>query len=131
MRSVFYFDDEAILLDLFQQMFEHEYDVRTASVLAEARRLLSERPADIVISDQGMPEISGQDFLSEVTSLYPASFRIMLTGEMLAGEALPEIMSGVIQLFVTKPWSKATMQLVLERACAQIDVDAKEREHQR
>ena len=123
MRSVFYFDDEATLLDLFQQMFGREYDVRTASVLAEARRLLSERPADIVISDQDMPEISGKEFLGEAAKLYPASFRVMLTGAMLAGEALPEIVSGVIQLFVTKPWSKAIMQQVLERACAQIDVD--------
>jgi DNA-binding NtrC family response regulator len=123
MRSIFYFDDETMLLDLFQQMFGREYDVRTASVLAEARRILSERPADIVISDQDMPEISGKEFLSEAANLYPASFRIMLTGAMLAGEAIPEIMSGVIQLFVTKPWSRVNMQQVLERACAQIDLD--------
>jgi DNA-binding NtrC family response regulator len=123
MRSVFYFDDESTLLDLFQQMFGREYDVRTASVLAEARRMLSERPADIVISDQDMPNISGTVFLGEVAKLYPASFRVMLTGTMLAGEALPEIMSGVIQLFITKPWSKQTMQEALERACAEIDLN--------
>ncbi len=123
MRSVFYFDDEPTLLDLFQQMFAREYDVRTASVLAEARRMLSERPADIVISDQDMPEISGTEFLGVVAQLHPSSFRIMLTGTMLAGEALPEIMTGVIQLFVTKPWNKATMQQLLERACAQIDLN--------
>jgi DNA-binding NtrC family response regulator len=123
MRSVFYFDDEATLLNLFQQMFGREYEVRTASTLAEARRLLSERPTDIVISDQDMPEISGKEFLNEVARLYPSSFRIMMTGTMLAGEALPEIMTGVIQLFVTKPWDKATIQQVLERACAQIDLN--------
>ena len=123
MRSVFYFDDETALLNLFQQMFGREYDVRTASVLAEARRMLSERPADIVISDQDMPEISGTEFLCEVARLYPSSFRIMLTGTMLAGEALPELMSGVIQLFTTKPWSKEAMQQVLERACAQIELN--------
>ncbi len=123
MRSVFYFDDEATLLDLFRQMFGREYDVRTASVLAEARRMLAERPADVVISDQNMPEISGTEFLGEVAQLHPSSFRVMLTGTMLAGEALPEIMTGVIQLFVTKPWNKATMQQMLERACAQVDLN--------
>ena len=122
-RSVFYFDDEVALLGLFEQTFGSEYEVRTASTLAEARRLLAERPADIIISDQEMPEISGTEFLSEVSRLYPSSFRVMMTGAMLAGEALPQIMSGAIQLFVTKPWSRHSMQQMFERACAQMDVN--------
>jgi DNA-binding NtrC family response regulator len=115
-RSVFYFDDEATVLDLFQEMFGDEYDVRTAATLSEARRMLSERPADVVISDQGMPEISGTEFLSEVAKLYPSSYRVMLTGSMLAGEAIPEMASGIVQLFVPKPWDEHAMRRVLERA---------------
>lgn len=122
MRSILYFDDEATMLNLFQQMFGHEYDVRTTTLLAEARRMLSERPAEIVISDQSMPEISGTEFLIEVAKLYPSSYRIMLTGSMLAGEALPEILSGIVQLFIPKPWSKQTMQQMLERASLQVDL---------
>lgn len=66
-RSVFYLDDEVTALDLFQQMFGVEYDMRTVATLAEAHRLQAERPADIVISDQSMPDISGTDryFASE------------------------------------------------------------------
>jgi DNA-binding NtrC family response regulator len=122
-RSVFYFDDEATTLNLFREMFGHEYDVRVTTSLAEARRMLSEQPTDIIISDQEMPEISGMKFLSEVAQTYPSSYRIMLTGSMLAGEALPKIMSGIVQLFITKPWNKHTMQQMLERACAQIDLN--------
>jgi DNA-binding NtrC family response regulator len=85
--------------------------------------MLSEQPADIIISDQEMPEISGMKFLSEVARTYPSSYRIMLTGSMLAGEALPTIMSGIVQLFITKPWNRQTMQQMLERACAQIDLN--------
>jgi DNA-binding NtrC family response regulator len=122
-RSVFYFDDEATTLNLFREVFGHEYDVRVTTSLAEARRMLSEQPADIIISDQEMPEISGMKFLSEVARTYPSSYRIMLTGSMLAGEALPTIMSGIVQLFITKPWNRQTMQQMLERACAQIDLN--------
>lgn len=124
-HSVFYFDDEPTLLDLFEQMFGGEYDVRTATALADARRMLSERPADIVISDQQMPEIAGTDFLSETAKLYPASYRVMLTGSMHVGDALSEIASGTVQLFIPKPWTKQTMQQMLELASLQFDLNRK------
>jgi DNA-binding NtrC family response regulator len=122
-RSILYFDDELVLLEIFQQMFSDEYDVCTASTLAEARRTLSESAVDIIISDQSMPEISGTEFLIEVAKLYPASYRIILTGSMLAGEAIPEILSGIVQLFIPKPWDKQTLQKMLERASLQADLN--------
>ncbi|MBD0326493.1 MAG: response regulator [Pyrinomonadaceae bacterium] len=121
-RSIFYFDDEAGCLTVFQEMFDGEYDVRTATTLSEARRVLAERPADIVITDQLMPEISGTEFLCEVAGAHPSSYRMMLTGSMLVGEALPEIGSGIVQFFVTKPWKESNMREVLERAKLRLDL---------
>jgi DNA-binding NtrC family response regulator len=128
-RSILYLDDEAQSLDLFQQMFAAEYDVRTATNLSEARRMLSEQPADIIISDQEMPDISGTEFLAEMAKEYPQSYRVMLTGSMLAGEALPEIMSGIVQLFIPKPWTEQSMREMLERAGLQLDL--RHRKHER
>jgi DNA-binding NtrC family response regulator len=121
--SVIYFDDEVQALDIFQQMFAAEYDVRVAANLSQARRMLSERPADIIISDQEMPEISGTEFLAEVTKVYPLSYRVLLTGSMLASEAIPEILSGIVQLFIPKPWTEQEMRQVLERASLQADLN--------
>ncbi|MDQ3818187.1 MAG: response regulator [Acidobacteriota bacterium] len=115
-RSIFYFDDEAGCLKVFESMFGGDYDIRTASTLSEARRLLSEYPTDIVISDQLMPEISGTEFLCEVAGLYPSSYRVMLTGSMVIGEAIPEIISGIVHLFISKPWKEQDMRRMLERA---------------
>jgi DNA-binding NtrC family response regulator len=70
MASIFYFDDENILLDIFREMFQGEYEVRTAATLSEARVILSEHP-DVIISDWSMPEISGTDFLREVMQASP------------------------------------------------------------
>jgi DNA-binding NtrC family response regulator len=122
-RSIFYFDDEAQSLDLFQQMFAGEYDVRTATTLSEARRMLRERAADIIISDQEMPEISGTEFLAEMTKEHPQTYRVMLTGSILAGEAIPEILSGIVQLFIPKPWAEEDMRRMLERASLQADLN--------
>jgi DNA-binding NtrC family response regulator len=121
-RSIFYFDDEGGCLDVFQNMFGHEYDVRTATTLSEARRILAECQADIVISDQLMPEISGTEFLCEVAGIYPSSYRVMLTGSMTVGEALPEIGSGIIHLFIAKPWKEPSMRQMLERASLHHDL---------
>lgn len=115
-RSIFYFDDDDGCLQVFQTTFGGEYDVRTAQTLSEARATLAERPADIIISDQQMPEISGKEFLREVAAAYPASYRVMLTGSMTVGEALPEIGSGIVHLFVAKPWRGPDMRAMLERA---------------
>jgi DNA-binding NtrC family response regulator len=122
-HSIFYFDDETQALDLFQEVFAAEYDVRTADTLSEARRMLKERRADIVISDQNMPEISGTEFLAEIAKEYPQSYRVMLTGSILAGEAIPEILSGIVQLFMPKPWTEEEMRRVLERAGLQADLN--------
>lgn len=114
--SIFYFDDEIVLLDIFQEMFGDEYEVRTAPTLSEARRIISECVPDIIISDWSMPEISGLEFLREAAEICPHSFRIMLTGFAQVGDMVKEIGAGVIQLFISKPWNEEQMRKALERA---------------
>ena len=114
--SILYLDDEPEALSVFLDTFGTKYDVRTTGTVAEARRALSERPADIVISDQTMPEITGTEFLAEVARDYPRSYRVILTGSMVVGEAIPELGSGLVHLFLAKPWSYAGMSEALERA---------------
>ena len=119
-RTIFYIDDEAGCLSLFQERFGSEYDVRTAATLREARRMLEERPADIVISDQSMPEIKGTDFLSEVARTHPPSYRVLLTGSIGFGEVIPEIGNGTVHFFLPKPWTEEYMRHMFERASVYI-----------
>jgi DNA-binding NtrC family response regulator len=97
-------------------MFCDEYEVRTALTLSEARRLLVEHPADIVISDQSMPDIKGTDFLIEVAATQPSSYRVLLTGHIMVGDALTEIGAGIVHTFITKPWTEEDMRKALGRA---------------
>jgi len=115
-RSVFYFDDESDLLEVFQMMFGDEYEVRTTTKLAEARRMLAECAADIIISNQSMPEISGSAFLHEVVKTCPRSLRIMSTGYVGAGDMFTDVVAGLIDIFIPKPWDEKQMRQVLERA---------------
>lgn len=114
--SILYFDDEDVLLKIFQEMFRDEYDVQTASTLSEASRIISECRPEVVISDWSMPEISGIEFLMRVAKVCPNSFRIMLTGFGQLGDVISEVADGTIQLFISKPWKEEQMRKALERA---------------
>ncbi|MET0645808.1 MAG: response regulator [Pyrinomonadaceae bacterium] len=116
--SVLYLDDEQCCLDVFRETFDREYDVRTASTPEEARRMLAARPADVVISDESMPDISGKAFIAEVATAYPSAYRVLLTGSITVGDALHEICAGVVQAFVTKPWNRDDIRRVMERGQA-------------
>jgi DNA-binding NtrC family response regulator len=115
-RTILYLDDEPICLDVFQQMFESEYDIRTSMSVEQARGALAASPADIVISDQSMPGIEGIEFLREVARAYPKCCRVMLTGNIGVGNVLGEISSGAVDLFLSKPWTDEGMSRALKRA---------------
>ena len=102
-------------------MFGAEFDVRTATTPDEAQRMLAECTADIIISDQKMPELKGVDFLREAMQLCPASFRILLTGQVSVSTVINEIKAGVIQAFLSKPWAEERMRELLERARTTLD----------
>ena len=125
---IFYFDDDATQLEVFQKMFGDRYDVRVATTLAEARRVLAECAPDIIISDQKMPEVEGTEFLREAAAACPESFRVLLTGAIGVGEVLPEIGSGVVHSFAPKPWSEEDMRQTLERAAATLEEGRKRKQ---
>jgi serine/threonine-protein kinase len=120
-RSIFYLDDEVSQVELLRDMFGAEFDVRISTTLDEARRMLAECAADIIISDQKMPEIAGADFLREAMLACPLSFRILLTGEIGVGEVMNEIREGVIHAFMAKPWTEPQVRTMLARACTFLD----------
>jgi CheY-like chemotaxis protein len=89
-------------------MYGGKHHVRTAATLGEARRVLAEQPADIVISDQTMPEITGSDFLMEVSKAHPSSYRVLLTGSVGCAQVMPEIGSGIIHSSSPNPGRSRT-----------------------
>ena len=115
-QIILYFDDEMVLLDIFRELFDEDYEVRTASSLEEARRVLTDCRPDFIISDLSMPEISGIEFLREVSKKSPGSIRILITGfgELFQGE-IDKADRRLINYFIPKPWREAELRSVLER----------------
>jgi DNA-binding NtrC family response regulator len=116
--SVFYFDDEESQLRLFESVFGDEFDVRTADDLAEARRMLRECSADIIISDQSMPDIKGTMFLREAAAICPDSYRILLTGTTTVMDVVTEVSVRIVHLYMPKPWRAERMREILRRVAS-------------
>ncbi len=108
--SILYVDDETVSLNLFKRMFQNEYDVRVSDNPKDAIRLIRECPADIIISGQSQPQMSGNEFLREACKICSDSFRIMLTSNAAVGDYLKEIASGTINIFIPKPWNENQMR---------------------
>ena len=108
--TILYLDDEAELLTIFELMFSADYDIRTVDNPADALRMLSDCPAEIIISDQMMTRMNGTEFLRLAAGLCPESIRILLTGHAAVGDVLGEMTSGVINIFIPKPWTASQMQ---------------------
>ena len=66
--SILYLDDEAGCLAVFYETFRREYDVRTALTAEEALLMLEERPAEIVVGDYVMSDVTGTEFLRDVAA---------------------------------------------------------------
>lgn len=108
--TILYVDDETELLTIFELMFGDDYDIRISDNPADALRMLSDCPADVIISDQMMPHMSGTEFLRLSAGLCPESFRIMLTGYAAVGDVFGEIASGLTNVFIPKPWNASQMK---------------------
>jgi diguanylate cyclase (GGDEF)-like protein/PAS domain S-box-containing protein len=98
-------DDERNILTSLSRLLRREgYHILTAESPAEAFRKLAVEPAQVIISDQRMPDMSGTEFLSRVRQLYPDTIRIVLTGYTDLESVTGAINRGAIYKFLTKPW---------------------------
>jgi putative nucleotidyltransferase with HDIG domain len=116
-RTVLFVDDEVNILKALQRLLRHEsMNVLTASRGREALELLDQAPAQVVVTDQRMPEMSGVDLLSAVRERHPDVVRMMLTGYTEMDVAVEAINRGEIYRLITKPWNDDELRATLRQA---------------
>jgi DNA-binding NtrC family response regulator len=86
-------DEPALLLSSCMILQRSGFEVSTANNSSEARRLLQQRPFDLVLSDLGLEEpLAGLDLLRWCRAQFPEMACILLTGS--SGDSLEEEVSG-------------------------------------
>jgi two-component system probable response regulator PhcQ len=114
---VLFVDDDPLLLQGLARVLRSEpYDIATAPDSLRALSLLKDRKIDVIVSDEKMPGIEGTEFLRIAAARYPATVRIMLTGNPDLETAVKAINQGEIYRFLTKPCDEIELRVCIRQA---------------
>jgi two-component system chemotaxis response regulator CheY len=106
-------DDEVSVLEtLTEQLrakFGNSHEIESAQSAEDALALIDEieknqEVVEMIISDQVMPGMKGDEFLEEVHRRLPDAIKIMLTGHAGLDSALHAINRGGLSRYFEKPW---------------------------
>ena len=122
-HTVLFVDDEVNILKALQRLLRHEeMQVLCASRGPEALELLDKSSAQVVVTDQRMPDMCGVDLLSSVRDRHPEVIRMMLTGYAEVDVAVDAINRGEIYRLITKPWNDEELKTTLRQAFDHFDL---------
>jgi signal transduction histidine kinase len=114
--AILYIDDEVENLRGFQFLFKKNYNIYIAVSAEEGFTILKKNKIKLVIADQRMPKMSGVDFFEIASKMYPDIIRIILTGYSDIEAIIKAINKGKIFKYVTKPWDKDELKLIIDNA---------------
>jgi len=109
-------DDESHVLSALRRGLRREaIHVETAGNGREALEWLTDHSADLVISDQKMPGMSGVDLLKTIRARWPGIQRILLSGwtSEISKTTLDE--AGLFCV-IAKPWDDAELRSSIRKA---------------
>lgn len=110
-------DDEPNILSSLRRLFRAEgYQVRSAESGAAGIEVLENENIDLVISDMRMPGMDGAQFLEQVSTRWPETVRLLLTGQSDVNSVIDAINRGEIYRYISKPWDDNDILQILRRA---------------
>lgn len=121
-------DDEQFVLNALnkqlQSKFGDRYEYEFAESAEEAITVIDDLAAKgypfvMVISDQIMPGMTGDQFLTYVHKKFPTPIKIMLTGQASLDSAISAINNADLYRYLTKPWQEEDFLLTVEKGLQQ------------
>lgn len=118
MKTILFVDDEQHILDGMRDMLRRQrtqWNMVFVSSGQLALAALEHQVFDLIVSDMRMPGMDGGTLLQQVKYQYPATARIILSGQAERGavlEALP-----VAHQFLSKPCDPGALRAMVERVC--------------
>lgn len=124
-KAIICVDDEEIILSSLggqlKRAFGAKYSIETASDGTEVIELCAELTAEgieipLIISDQNMKGILGNQLLTQLHDLYPQTLKILLTGETDAEVVRNLVNISALYRYIAKPWDETDLILTVREA---------------
>ena len=117
MKRVLVVDDEEDMLWMLQRNLNKgmaDVEILAASSGEEALAVLSDKTANLVITDINMPGMNGLDLLIEINNRYPQTGVIIMTAYPSSAYENEAMMSGSLR-FIEKPFDINEMRAIVEQ----------------
>lgn len=115
--TVLLVDDDPNVLHALARVLRHQpYRLQTARSGEEAIAALKAHQIDVVVSDEEMVGLSGNDLLAWIAEYCPDTVRIMLTGRATTHTAVRAINEGEVYRFFTKPCDNVELAITIRKA---------------
>jgi response regulator RpfG family c-di-GMP phosphodiesterase len=117
-------DEKLVLVSLKEQLksqFANEYAIEIVDNGEEALEIVEELLEEhidipVVISDQIMPGMKGDDVLIRIHKLSPTTLKILLTGQADAAAVGNAINHANLYRYISKPWDTEDLLLTVKEA---------------
>lgn len=117
-------DEETVIRSLKRELREtlgHRYLIETAIAGHEALALFEELRDDgyeipLVIADQIMPQMKGDELLRRIHAMSPATLKIMLTGQADMRSVVNALNQANLYRYIAKPWEKIDLAMTVKEA---------------
>ncbi|MDY0092500.1 MAG: response regulator [Candidatus Vecturithrix sp.] len=117
-------DEKVILTSLMDQLMHHlghEYTIEVAESGEEALEVLNDLLEEgievpLIISDQIMPGMKGDELLIQIHERYPQALKIFLTGQADAYAVGNAVNCANLYRYIPKPWDDADLKLTVIEA---------------
>lgn len=113
---VLYVDDVQANLMLFEASFGSLYDVILAESGKEALEILEKQVIHVLVSDQNMPGMTGNELLEKVSVTYPDVMRFMITAYTDYDVVVDAINRGDPYGFFNKPYNRDDVRKAIDRS---------------
>ena len=129
-HTILIVDDDPDVLAALRRAFRKVYNVLTADNGEAAITIFNEQKVHLVICDQRMPGISGEQVLEHALLKQPDAVRILLTGYSDIESLMACVNEAHIYKYVIKPWDPQELSFTVARALEAYDLKCRLNEAQ-
>jgi signal transduction histidine kinase len=110
---ILYVDDERGNRVVFEQSFARRFRVHAVESGAAALDFLKNNTVAVLVTDQRMPDMSGNELLMRAKELYPDTVRVVITAYSELDPILRAVNDGLVARYIVKPWDRSELEKVL------------------